>query len=89
MASDGSTPQAVLDAPTSTPVVVSAQPGQNRAGRRHTLLDAMGHPLNIRATYTIPKAARQPASNEPYVNPLRSSRLSGKRAARRARYTLT
>lgn len=69
MSSNNRTPQTVLDAPSLTPVTVSGQSGQNRAGRRHVLLDAKGHPLNIRASYTIPKAARQPATNVPYLRP--------------------
>ena len=65
--SNAHTPQSVLDAPTLTPVVVSEQTGQNRHGRRHVLLDVKGHPLDIAASYTIPKAAQQPATNVPHV----------------------
>ena len=67
MSHSARTSQSVLNAPTLTPVVVSAQPGQNRAGRRHVQLDVKGHPLDIKASYTIPKAARQPATNVPHV----------------------
>jgi len=70
MSSHNNTPRTVLlaDQPR-TPVTVSAQPGQNRAGRRHVQLDVKGRPLDIKTSYTIPKAARQPASNVPHVKP--------------------
>ena len=64
MSSHNNTPRTVLlaDQPR-TPVTVSAQPGQNRAGRRHVKHQAKGK------TFLIPKAARQPASNVPHVKP--------------------
>ena len=68
MAHHNNTPRAVLlaDQPR-TPLVVSTQSGQNRAGRRHLMLDVKGRPVDVKHFYTIPKAARQPATNVPYV----------------------
>jgi hypothetical protein len=86
MASNARTPQSVLDAPTLTPVTVSAQPGQNRAARRHVTLNAKGQRVNpgLGKTLTIPKAARQPASNEPYEDQVKSWHRRGKKARRHA-----
>jgi hypothetical protein len=73
MSSNARTPQTVLDAPTLTPVMVSVQlgiiDGPTRRERRHVTLNAKGERVNpgLGKTLTIPKAARQPASNVPHV----------------------
>ena len=67
MASSNRTPKSVLEAPHLIPVVVSEQHGQNRAGRRHVLLDGNGHAIDMKSSITIPKASRQPATNVPHV----------------------
>lgn len=59
MAHHNSTPESVLNAPEQTVIVVSAQPYHNRAARRHVVT-----PEGKRIR--IPKAAQQPAMNEPY-----------------------
>jgi len=88
--SNARTPQTVLDAPHLTPVPVSVQlgiiNGPTRRERRHVTLNATGQRVNpgLGKTYTIAKAARVAATNVPLTTD-RSSRLSGKRAARRAR----
>jgi hypothetical protein len=63
MASNARTPQTVLDAPTLTPVTVSAQHGLTRVDRRHVKYRAKGK------TFLIPKAARQTSRARRSGNP--------------------
>jgi hypothetical protein len=85
MSSNNRTPQSVLNAPDlPMPIVVSAQPGQNRAGRRHVFLDSHGHQSPMAASITIPRAARKPATNIPYEDQVKSWHRRGKKARRHA-----
>lgn len=69
MSHNNHTPRSVLDAPMATPVVVSEQKGTPRRERRHVTLNPKGMRVRrgLGKTVTIPKAARQPATNVPWV----------------------
>jgi len=60
MSSDNRTPKSVLNAPVSTPLPISAQPGKNRLSRRHIYVRRNG------AASFIPKGQQDAATNVPF-----------------------
>jgi len=60
VSSDNHTPKSVLNAPVSTPVPVSVQPGKNRLSRRHFTFRRNGK------VSFVPKGQQVSASNVPF-----------------------